>query len=71
MSQSAKTNLTIISLICGIALSILGFVQAYAVIPYRQDEQDKAIRILQDEAKSNREILIRIEERVKQLQGAK
>ena len=69
MSQALKSNLTVVSLIGGIVIGVFGFIQAYAVLPYRVDQTEKSIRALQDEAKINREILIRIEERVKRLQG--
>ena len=64
MSEKLKLNLSQLALIVGICAGVFGAIQAYAVLPYRVEETEKAIRSIQDELKGTREILIRIEERV-------
>jgi hypothetical protein len=68
MSQALKSNLTVVSLIVGICMGVFGFIQAFAVLPYRVEQSEHSIKALQEDAKSSREILIRIEERVKRVQ---
>lgn len=59
-----RSGLTTLGLIVSITVGVIGCFQAWAVLPYRVEENSKAIKVLQDEAKTNREILIRIEERL-------
>jgi hypothetical protein len=67
MSERVKHWLPFITLTLGI-FGMLGFVQSWAVYPYRLEQTERAVRTLQDDRRVDREILIRIEERIKQLQ---
>lgn len=69
MSDRLKSSISVISMVVGITIGIFGFIQAYAVLPYRVDQNEKTIRTLTIESRDNRELLIRIEERVKDLQS--
>ena len=68
MSQSTRSNLLVVVAIITVALSLFSFFQSFAVIPYRVQETEKSIKALQEDTRTAREILIRIEERVKRVQ---
>jgi hypothetical protein len=68
MGQALKNNLTVISLSSGIIVGVFGAIQAYAVLPYRVVEMEQKIKMLEEDQRQSREILIRIEERVKRVQ---
>ena len=68
MSTTAQQSLTRLGVTLGVALSIFSAVQAFANIPYRLDQVEQRMRAVEREAAINRDILVRIEERVKWLQ---
>lgn len=55
-------------LIASLSIGIFGFLQSWAVLPHRVASSEAAITKLQTETGKDREILIRIEERIKTLQ---
>jgi len=55
-------------LIVSLAVGVLGALQSVAVLPYRMTAAEAAVTKLQTDTKTDREILIRIEERLKTLQ---
>lgn len=67
MSQKLKANLQVISLVLGICIAVFGAVGAWAVIPYRLEQAEAEIRALKDDRATDREILVRIDERVNRL----
>jgi predicted cobalt transporter CbtA len=67
VSEKLKSNVAIVSAFVGILAGVFGFIQAYAVLPYRVEQIEKDTRAMKDERKTDREILIRIEEQVRAL----
>ncbi|HYF35527.1 MAG TPA: hypothetical protein VD994_09585 [Prosthecobacter sp.] len=67
MSEKLKNQLTVVSLIIGVTVGVLGAVQSVAVIPYRLEATEKAVAGLQSNASRDREALIRMEEQLKQI----
>ncbi len=68
MSTEAKSQLTKVMVGISFAISILGCVQAYANIPYRLGEAEKRLNFIEMQMALNRDLLVRIEERVKWIQ---
>lgn len=68
MSTQTRTTLTTWSVGLAVALSVFSIVQAGATIPYRLDLAESHIKVLEADIRAQREMLTRIEERVKWLQ---
>jgi hypothetical protein len=68
MSQALTRNITVICAVIATSASVFAFVQGYAILPYRMEKNEQDIKVIKDDARTSREILIRIEERVKQVQ---
>lgn len=64
MSNQLKERMSVISLVVGLIVTVLSFVQAYAVLPYRMDQVEKAQRNYMDD----RDRLIRIETTLKNVE---
>lgn len=50
-------------------IALFGFFQAWAILPHRVATTERSISVLQDDSKRDREVLIRIEERLKAFQA--
>jgi hypothetical protein len=50
--------LSTFALSVGILVGVVGFIQAWTVLPYRVEAHEKRILILEDTAKRNREMLV-------------
>lgn len=68
MSEQIKVRLSVISLVAGIVASAAAFFQAYAVLPYRVDKLEEIVEKRAVSSGQDREMLIRIEERVMEIQ---
>jgi hypothetical protein len=64
MSEKLKSNVAIVSAYVGILVGVFGFIQAYAVLPYRVQQVEADTQAIKAERKTDREILIRIEEQL-------
>lgn len=65
MSDRTKSGLATLGIVFSIAVGSAGFIQAWALIPYRVQLVEAEQRTMKEERKVDREILIRIEEQVK------
>lgn len=65
MSTDAKHKLEVIGLILSLAVGLAAFGKAWFTLPYRLDQAEIAIAA----ASNDRELLVRIDERLRQVQG--
>lgn len=67
MPQRIITSFKAIGVIIGCVSGGLGFVQAYAIIPYRLTEVEKKSIVIQDKRDLDHDLLIRIAQDVQYL----
>jgi hypothetical protein len=68
VSEKFRNKLTIVTLVIAITAASASVLQAWSILPHRVSATEADIHDLKKDARENREILIRIEERVKTLQ---
>lgn len=71
MSDEVKLNIVKASGIIGLLAGLAGLLGAWFVLPYRVGAAETKLAKLETEAQQTREILIRIDENVKQLRAEK
>jgi len=71
MSDEVKLNLAKVGGFLGIICGLAGLLGAWFVLPYRMAAAETKLLKLEIQAEQTREILIRIDENVKQLKGEK
>lgn len=64
MSTETKHKLEVIGLLISLAVGLAAFGKAWFTLPYRLDQAEVAIA----SARTDRELLVRIDERLKQVQ---
>lgn len=62
-----KINLSRLGIIVGVAAAIAALFGAWFVLPYRVGQAEEKIKAVETEQRQQREILIRIDENVKEL----
>lgn len=67
MSQRTRYNLTFFSLLIGIIIGVFGFIKAWVVLPYRLDQAEHFLEEVRKEHRTTQETLIRVEERLIQM----
>lgn len=67
MSDETTKSLQRIGIVLGIITTIAAVVGAWAVLPHRMDAAERRIEILEAEAKTSHDLLVRIDENVKAL----
>lgn len=67
MPQKILMSLKNISAIVGIAVGVCGALQAYAVLPFRVQTNEKRIEALEKKLESDHDLLIQISQDVKYL----
>ncbi len=68
MSTLSQQNLTKFAVAVSLAISVFGCVQSFANIPYRLGEAEKRMTAIENQSAIERDLLVRIEERVIWLQ---
>jgi hypothetical protein len=67
MSENIRINLGRVGAAVGIIAGVAGLLGAWVLLPYRMEAAEKRIASLEQEAKTARELLVRIDENVKSL----
>jgi hypothetical protein len=71
VSDDTEVSLKRIGLLLGIIATITSFVGAWAILPHRMNAAERRIEALESEARTSRELLVRIDENVKALKEAR
>lgn len=69
MSDEMKIDLQQIGVAVGILAAISALFGAYVLLPHRMEAAERAIQTLEAESRVNRELLVRIDENVKELKS--
>lgn len=70
MSETVKRRLEVMTLIIAVVSGLGAFFGAFVLLPYRMDAAEKAIVEVQGERKSDRELLVRVDERTARMERA-
>lgn len=68
MSTRVENGVKYYSTLIGLVVAVFGAVQAFALLPYKVQQNQDAVRAVSEEGRMNREILVRIDERTKMLE---
>lgn len=68
MSEIAKQRLELIALVVSLVLALAASAQAWFTLPYRLEQAESAIKGAVIAKEQDRELLVRIDERLRQVQ---
>lgn len=66
-SGDIRINLNRVGVVLGVLMGLVALAGAWLVLPYRMDLAERKIEAVEHEQRQQREILIRIDENVKQM----
>lgn len=70
MSEANKRKLEILGLVVAVLTGIGAFIGTFVLLPYRMQAAEKSLSDLQIERRSDRELLVRVDERTARMEKA-